>query len=558
MGRWGWGQWGSGQWGSGRRIGRRLVALAASRPRLVEAGLILLGAGCLSWIYGPDNNWDLRNYHLYAPFALLDGRLSEDLEAAGSQTYFNPLIDLPFYLLSVRVIPHWPRLVAFLAGIPFGLTVLVVLGLARMVLPQRQTWGQAGGQNWLAIGATAAGVTGTASLSEIGTTYGDTMIAVLVLGGLAVPLALLRNGQVRLATWLAAVTAASLSAGIAAGLKPAACIFAPGAALGLALTAGGARRFALTGAVFCLGWATGFAVVFAPWGVTVYRLFGNPVFPLLNDIFTSPWISPVSGTDTRFLPKDLWEALFFPFFWLRGRTYVVAELGVRDPRFALAWLSLIVILWHVVRRRLQTGGGRSPIVGKPAAVLGIWFGVTFVVWEATFSILRYILALEVVTGILITLAVLILARGTQRRAIALTGAVLVAIFAVSSRPGWGRLRSYGAAAFDVQAPLVPDHAAVVFVASPTAFVAPFLHGRDLMFVGIQDVPVPSLLSQEVARRLQTRPVIMAVSYGSADNYADLTAKFGFRIQADGCAPIRTDRQRGLVICPTRKTGIPDR
>ena len=133
--------------------------------------------------------------------------------------------------------------------------------------------------------------------------------------------------------------------------------------------------------------------------------------------------------------------------------------------------------------------------------------------------------------------------------IVLCGVVLVAVFAVSSRPGWGRSRDYGVAVFDVQAPSVPDRSAVVFVAKPTAFVAPFLRGNDLIFVGIDEVPLPSRLGQEITRRIQSRPSIMAVVPGWIDHVDALTSKFGFLIVQQRCLPILSARQRDLRICP---------
>ena len=48
---------------------------------------------------GMDANWDLRNYHLYNPHAWLTGRDSLDVAAAQLQSFHNPLLDVPLYLL---------------------------------------------------------------------------------------------------------------------------------------------------------------------------------------------------------------------------------------------------------------------------------------------------------------------------------------------------------------------------------------------------------------------------------------------------------------------------
>jgi hypothetical protein len=519
---------------------RHLAARVAARPGLAKVVTIMLGACCLSLIYGTDNNWDLRNYHLYNPFAWLEGRLPIDLFAAGPQSYFNPMLDVPYYLLSVRLIPHWPRLVAFLAGIPFGLLTLVVVRIASIMLP---------GPVWLVVGATVLGVTGTATLSEIGTTYGDIPMAVLILGGLIPPLALLRKNRPATAQWMVRAMVAGFFFGVAAGLKPVACIFAPGAALGLAC-AGGTRRFVLTGLVFTVAWVAGFALAFGPWGFVVDRQFGSPVFPLLNQIFASPWVPPVGGADTRFLPQELWQTLFYPFFWLRGQAFVVAEFGVRDPRFALSYLALAVILWHAIRCRR---------IDAPALAVCVFFVVSFIAWEAMFSILRYALPLEAVTGILLIRATLILYGERSRDGrwlLAVAGVAVIAVFAVSSRPGWGRLRGFGTAVFEVQAPKLPDHAAVVFVNRPSAFIAPFLKGNDLLFAGIEGVPLPSRLAEEITRRIQGRPTIMAVLRGAPADFGGLTSAFGLRILSQTCAPILSVNQRDLQICECARLAPP--
>ena len=73
--------------------------------------LICLAIGATaSVLMGQDANWDLRNYHLYNPFALLHGRLWRDLMPAGPQSYFNPLLDVPYYVLAVGPLAAWPRM----------------------------------------------------------------------------------------------------------------------------------------------------------------------------------------------------------------------------------------------------------------------------------------------------------------------------------------------------------------------------------------------------------------------------------------------------------------
>lgn len=61
----------------------RLLPIPPSRLLLVC--LAPLALGLLSVLLGQDTNWDLRNQHRYNPWALLNGRWTQDLAPAGMQ-----------------------------------------------------------------------------------------------------------------------------------------------------------------------------------------------------------------------------------------------------------------------------------------------------------------------------------------------------------------------------------------------------------------------------------------------------------------------------------------
>ena len=87
----------------------------------------------LSLLRGQDANWDLRNYHVYNAWALLEGRLGIDLAPAQMQSYFAPLLDVPYFLL----VQHAP---APLAGILLGLLHGSFPPGVRPTLPDRWWW----------------------------------------------------------------------------------------------------------------------------------------------------------------------------------------------------------------------------------------------------------------------------------------------------------------------------------------------------------------------------------------------------------------------------------
>src|SRR5512147_1466440 len=160
---------------------RRATALDLNAPgttRMAEFVVPLL-LGTWSALLGVDANWDLYSYHLYNPFALLNGKLDIDLAPAGLQSYFNPLLDIPYYILS-RDVPA--PLLAFVMGVVHGFSFVLLLRIARRVLVGLP----AGDENRVPLLLALAGVLTANFLAELGNTMGDNATALFCLGSLSI------------------------------------------------------------------------------------------------------------------------------------------------------------------------------------------------------------------------------------------------------------------------------------------------------------------------------------------------------------------------------------
>jgi hypothetical protein len=84
---------------------RRHLAGSAPILRWASPAIALIAASVLWWrstdglLLGQDANWDLKNYHAYNGWAVFNGGLSRDLHPAAIQSYLNPLIDIPTFVL---------------------------------------------------------------------------------------------------------------------------------------------------------------------------------------------------------------------------------------------------------------------------------------------------------------------------------------------------------------------------------------------------------------------------------------------------------------------------
>ena len=139
--------------------------------------IICATAGALSVAMGPDNNWDLRYYHLYAPWAYLHGRYLYDIAPAQSQGFFNPTADLLFYAQISSRLNEAPRIIAFIMGAVHGLNAVLILTIAVHVIRPRRQWERT------LLGAVAflVGASGAGSISLLGTTTNDPVASIFVL-----------------------------------------------------------------------------------------------------------------------------------------------------------------------------------------------------------------------------------------------------------------------------------------------------------------------------------------------------------------------------------------
>ncbi len=338
--------------------------------------------------------------------------------------------------------------------------------------------------------------------------------------------------------------------GTAGGLKLTACVYAPALALGLFAAIGPWRQRMAGAVVFCACWLAAFAIVDGWWAAHLWARFATPMFPMMNDLFRSPWAASVSGRDTRFLPRNVVQALFYPFWWLNGHPFVASETGVRDWHFALAYLAIVALAVRaLVRWR------RERVAPDPRIVLVFVFcTVGFAVWEAEFSILRYAVPLEALTGVVIVAAL----RSALPRRRALQGAALALVFlgATSGWPGWGRIGVDRGTIFAVHAPRLPDHSVVAVASKPIGFVLPFLRGRDSAFVGVVDLSPGTRMYRAVARRLDTARPVFALLVRHAAAAIAVLAAMGRSVAIAACRPVRTPRAHGIVLCRTGRSRAP--
>jgi hypothetical protein len=444
---------------------RRVTAMALALRSMVRPGA-LCG---LAWVLvfcavgvwnGPDASWDLLNYHLYGPFALFHRRYGFDITPAQGQTFFAPTLDIPAYWLRSWLNDE-PNLLDALLSLPQGIGAYLATLIALRFVPATVRW------RWpVAMLLAAIGATGVASFSTLATPQSDMIPGCFVLGGFLLLLRLLEghpSGR--------GVAMAGLLFGTAAGLKLTSAPYSLGAATALLLARPGPFRVKIgTTMLFGLSVLGGTVLLGGWWWLHLYATYGNPLFPFYNTLFHSPYAPLDVGTGYEgYKPAGPLRALFYPFYWAFGWEHPTAEVVMRDPRFAMTCLAFwVATVRHVLRA--------PDAAGRQVRLLLVFFGVSYAVWEAQFSLFRFLAPVEMLCGIVIFLPLRALLG--SRRGLAIAGLTAVAATAVLLKltfyPDWGHAKR-GGSAISVHMPPLPANSLAVFLdPSPMGYLVAYM------------------------------------------------------------------------------------
>ncbi len=466
--------------------------------------LLLAGAvigAVAAGLMGQDAGFDLRNYHWYAAWALLHGRFALDVAPGQLQSFFNPLIELPYYLLLSTL---GAKVGTVLMGALHGLGVGLVGVLARQL--------QLGTIVTLAVMASAAWA--PVFLDEVGSSKGDVLVAVFVLAGL---LALLRDRPIL----------AGLLTGAAVGLKLTIGPFAM--ALLVAALVGRRPWKRILG-----GLVGGWAITGAWWALFLLVQTGNPVFPMANHVFGSPWAAPLHFGEMGYFPSGLgWLTL--PLDMALGGE-ASWRLHWRDARWLALALTGAAWLW----RR-----GQRDDVG----LLVAWAGVAWILWELGSSLIRYLAPLEAMTGVLLAVLLRDLLGERGRPAIL----VLLAALALWMVPPAPDRVYFGEGLFGLEVPpLPPGPNPVVITAgeSPLAHVATaFPESARHLRVGSSVVwhEGDTVLNRRIRQALDTADPIVLLTGEEGAWDGDVLAAYGLG-PPSRCEPVISRLDEGLLLC----------
>jgi hypothetical protein len=361
--------------------------------RHVYFACVALALAC-NYVLGKDMAWDTLNYQFYLGFSALNDRFGQDYFAAGPLAYLNPYAYIPFYAMVRAGLPALVICSIFAAAHSIILWLSFELGVAVCSSKDGRTRVFAGSS------ALALAFMNPILMQQIGSCFADITTAELALGGW-----LLLASAVRVPR-TSRVIFAGLILGAASALKLNNALSAVSAFAMLAMLPLGWRSRIRHGFLYGISLGVGFGVIAAPWSYRLEKIFGNPMFPMFNNVFHSPEFTTESGNAYRFIPESIGEALWRPFAMIDPVRMVHEELSAPDPRYAIliVLVTLLVLRWRWGRLQRASPPPDNPHLNEAArvlAALGCGLGLNWILWLHASGNSRYVLTMACVAAAVI-------------------------------------------------------------------------------------------------------------------------------------------------------------
>ena len=525
--------------------------LAGWRRAVLVAMIFIAGfvcCGAYSVKLGPINNWDLKNYQYYSPYALLTGRYDFDYAPAQIQTFLNPVPFVPFYV-ATKIFK--PVAAGFVMGGIHGLAAGLLFLTAMAVFSGMPSLPRI----VLSLLCTVLGMYGPTFLPYLGGSGSDNMVALFILAGVYVLVrALRRHGVLDSREARPALLMGGILIGIAAGLKLVCLLFVIGHCAAVLVTS---RRIlsrlatlGLSGAACILG----IIISRGHWMTFLWSRFGSPLFPFYNKIFQSPYYYSINFADDRFIPKTLKDAVLLPFHFISDTRFTRISQDFRDLRYALVYalflLCLILLAAGLVMVLLRRPHLKNRLADRTEIFLLVFFAVSYIVWQTNFAVMRYIVPLELLAPILIIALLRLLLPWKAAHMIATIAAF--ASIAVFMHPSQIEHRSWSSAYIDVKAPQFsnPDETLVIIASNkPLSYVIPAFQ-PGVRFVGLAN----TFSRLDRKHHKSTKEILNVIESHSGPLYI-LTERYrtvaeSIRIHrrrmiqiSEECIPIETKNQR---------------
>lgn len=390
---------------------------------------IAIVLGIYSIHLGQDTNGDVWNYHWYNAYSYLNNRLFYDLAPADAHSYFNPYLDVLFYL-SINHLPAKTHM--FIMGFLHGLVAFPIFGIVSFFLAKEKKI------YWYFI--TLLCCFGSIFfLGQLGTSMQDNTTALLVLMALFL---LLKNEEKQ--SWILFITSALL-VGIATAFKMTNAIYM----ISFTVVAFFLRResFILVdnikiALIYGLCALSGLLLVGGYWFWNLYVHFQNPVFPYYNYIFHSPFAStaPDATKEIFVTSRHGLEKFFYPFYFADNMERVASAANKADLRLYSVIGAYIFIPMACLAQIYKNNC--TEFLKNRFFLIFISFFASYFIWQKFFGVYRYFMVMDLLIPLFVFCSFIQLIRD-ERKEYCKVFILFLLLLLVGSNfkggiPTWGR------------------------------------------------------------------------------------------------------------------------
>lgn len=477
---------------------------------------------------GQDVNWDLLNYHYYTGYAIAYGRYSIDIAAAGMQTYLNPIVNtVAYYFLEYLPFPLSSWVVFFIQFISIPAIFIIIKEIGREF-----------GYNQISVTHILALLLCVISplwLSELGTTFSSSWTAPLVIWSIAILIRDFSNQYI----FRGRLIFAGIMLGFATGLKLTNMIFAVSATITLMYLLShekkslSNRKFLY----FAIGGIVGFLLT-AWWNAYLWYEWGNPIFPLYNAIFQSPYYDLVNFRDIRWKFISLSEFINFLSDSAFG-TSKTSEIEFSDFRL----LSIFILIPMSLLFRMN-----DKLTKKTIAVV-VFIISSFSLWALMFAYQRYLIPVELLYGVFIFILVLRTFKSELMRIFVLL-MLFVSSLSLMIIPDWGHTKPSNESGnpFSTHIPqkLSFTPAKYIIIGTPMSYILPSLH-RDSLFYGVNTSEQINKIIKDKIHQATNLPLRFLTDESNADKISEYLKNYNSENKVLECSHFETSVGR-YVIC----------
>jgi len=174
--------------------------------------------------------------------------------------------------------------------------------------------------------------------------------------------------------------------------------------------------------------------------------------------------------------------------------------------------------------------------------------------------LRYAIAIEVLTGTLVVLAIHVVVglfrskRLQTRVTVVVSLAIGWALYQATIYPSWGRI-PFGQQVFSVRVPAMPPDSMIVVHGHPLSYVLPFVDAPGWSAVSVSWFTVPGYRAYDETKRkiaAHAGPIFVLYAQSEPTLYRDRAAELGVTWDNARCRPVVSNLTPDLMLCDARR------